>query len=127
MKLKILGEVKTKKYLDMGNGMVLHVKQLWAWLFTPSKKYFPKQFLGKFEVFEKFENLLTFSKIVIYWIFVLFDICPIQYLSFFLLSSRTPLFQGVSGPGIIRRPSGGESLGSNRLNGEGVNLVADRD
>ena len=39
--------------------------------------------------------------------------------------SRTPLFQGVLCPGIIRRPSGGESLGLNQLSGEGVDLVAD--
>ena len=33
--------------------------------------------------------------------------------------------QGVSCPGIIRRPSGGASLGLNRLSSEGVDLVAD--
>ena len=36
-----------------------------------------------------------------------------------------PLFQSVSCPGFMRRPSGVESLGLNRLSGEGVNLVAD--
>ena len=41
------------------------------------------------------------------------------------LNSYFMLFQGVLCPGYVRRPSGGESLGLNRLSGEGVNLVAD--
>ena len=40
-------------------------------------------------------------------------------------SPGLPLFQGVLCPGFIRQPSGGESLGLNRLSGEGVDLVAD--